>query len=130
MADDRDPKTRPDPTGRPPASRIVYLECKSGPETGTARIGRVTFSKSRSSVYYRGRRFERTTRATSSANYFEADGSSTYWISGCKRDGRDRLFSGPVEIDEDVREEYRTEIRRQPERRHEAVVRDEGQYGR
>lgn len=36
-----------------------------------------------------------------------------YWISGCKKDGNDRLYGErlPVYIDEDVREEYWTEIR-------------------
>jgi hypothetical protein len=41
-----------------------------------------------------------------------------YWISGCKRDGRDRLYGErlPVPIDEDVREEYWTQIRKLPEK--------------
>src|SRR5687767_2676630 len=29
-----------------------------------------------------------------------------YWISGCKKDGSDALYSTLIEIDEDVREEY------------------------
>lgn len=40
-----------------------------------------------------------------------------YWISGPRKDGADRLYGErvPVEIDEDVREEYWTDIRSQPE---------------
>jgi hypothetical protein len=41
-----------------------------------------------------------------------------FWISGPRRDGNDRLYvsSLPVEIDDDVRDEYWTEIRKRPER--------------
>jgi hypothetical protein len=41
-------------------------------------------------------------------------GSATgerYWISGPKKDGTDRLYGGVVEIDEDARVDYWTEIR-------------------
>jgi hypothetical protein len=41
-----------------------------------------------------------------------------YWISGPRRDGLDRLYGKSalvVEIDDDVREEYLTEIRKKPE---------------
>ena len=36
-----------------------------------------------------------------------------YWISGCHKDGRDALYNTDVEVDEDVRVEYWTEIRKQ-----------------
>ena len=52
------------------------------------------------------------------ANYAEAGTNAPYWISGPRRDGRDRLYSPsglPVEIGEDVREEYWREIRNKPE---------------
>jgi hypothetical protein len=52
------------------------------------------------------------------ANYAEAGTNAPYWVSGPRRDGRDRLYSPsglPVEIDEDVREEYWREIRNKPE---------------
>jgi hypothetical protein len=37
----------------------------------------------------------------------ETDWASSYWISGCKQEGGDRLYGErrPVEIDEDVCEE-------------------------
>ena len=40
-----------------------------------------------------------------------------YWISGCKRDGSDRLYGErvPVEIDDDARVEYWTKVRELPE---------------
>lgn len=38
-----------------------------------------------------------------------------YWISGCKKDGRDALYNTNVEIDENALEEYRINIRHMPE---------------
>jgi hypothetical protein len=52
------------------------------------------------------------------ANYYDVETGERYWVSGPKRNGQDRLYGGLVEIDEDVREEYWTEIRREPERTH------------
>jgi hypothetical protein len=51
------------------------------------------------------------------ANYREIGTGAHYWISGPRRDGADRLYASniPVEIDEDVREEYWTKIRKKPE---------------
>jgi hypothetical protein len=56
------------------------------------------------------------------ANYYEVDSDEEYWISGPRKDGADRLYGErvPVVIDDDVREEYWTEIRRRPERAAEA----------
>ena len=52
-----------------------------------------------------------------------------FWITGPKRKGGDRLYgSEPVEIDEDVREEYWIEIRGEPERTAERSVRGVGKH--
>jgi hypothetical protein len=40
------------------AGRIMYIECKAGGLTGSGRIGRVTFSKTGRTVYYRGQTFQ------------------------------------------------------------------------
>ena len=103
-----------------PNSRIVYLECKDGALVGPSRIGRVTFSRTGSTLYYRGQRFQSLKGAGFKSNYFDVETGADYWISGPKRDGSDRLYGGraPIEIDEDVREEYWTEIRREPEMVH------------
>lgn len=80
-------------------------------------MGRVTFSRSGRSLYYQGKEFLRA-NARLKANYMEVETRDPYWISGPRRDGEDRLYvpSGlPVEIDEDVREEYWREIRKKPE---------------
>jgi hypothetical protein len=97
--------------------RIMYIERKAGNLIGEARIGRVTFSKSGKTIYYSGKAFRRYRGFKS--NYICRETGEDYWISGCKRDGRDRLYGErlPVPIDEDVREEYWTEIRKLPEKR-------------
>jgi len=99
----------------------MYVEMKSGDghnDRGPARIGRVTFSKSGRTIHYRDLRFQSLGGSGTCANYFEMESGDEYWISGCKKSGRDRHWAGggPVEIDEDVREEYWTEIRNRPEK--------------
>jgi len=55
-------------------------------------------------------------------NHLDTENHEEYWISGPRRDGQDRLYVSniPVEIDEDVREEYWTEIRKKPELKNRA----------
>jgi hypothetical protein len=53
-----------------------------------------------------------------------------YWISGCKKRGGDTLYGGVIEIDEDVREAYWTEIRGMPAWKGQRVIRCEGNYAR
>ena len=95
-------------------SRIMYIENKADGLSGPARIGRVSFSKSGKTIYYGGKTFQRGNFFK--ANYFDVETGDEYWISGCKRDGSDRLYGEriPVEIDDDARVEYWTEIRKQP----------------
>jgi hypothetical protein len=99
-------------------SRIMYIENKSAGLTGPARIGRVTFSKTGKTMYYRERAFRSLAGLALKANYFDTKTHQHYWISGPHRDGKDRLYgeATPVEIDDDVREEYWTEIRGLPSR--------------
>ncbi len=93
----------------------MYIESKAESLNGPARIGRVTFSKTGLSIYYKGKTFSRIQGFK--ANYQDAKTLDEYWISGPRRDGKDRLYVSniPVEIDDDVREEYWTEIRKKPE---------------
>jgi hypothetical protein len=97
-------------------SRIMYIESKVEGLQGPARIGRVTFTKSGKGIYYKGREFYRINGFK--ANYAEVGTRDPYWISGPRRDGCDRLYSPsglPVEIDDDVREEYWRDIRERPD---------------
>ena len=103
-------------------SRIMYIECKAEGLNGPARIGRVTFSKTGGTIYYKGRTFRRVTGYKT--NYVDIDTREKYWISGCKKNGEDRLYASniPIEIDEDVREEYWTSIRRLPKNKAKATA--------
>ena len=114
--------------------RIMYIECKGGgfvemygqlvadheaSLTGPARIGRVTFNRTGNTLFYDGKRFHRSEGFKS--NYVCEETGERYWISGPKKRGGDALYSTNIttKIDEDVREEYWTEIRKQPERKNE-----------
>lgn len=89
-------------------SRIMYIESKAEGLNGPARIGRVYFSKSGKSLYYRGQIFRSLKGHGFKANYFAVGSGEHYWISGPRRDADNRLYGGNagVEIDEDVRAEY------------------------
>ncbi|MBC2601859.1 1-deoxy-D-xylulose-5-phosphate synthase [Puniceicoccus vermicola] len=100
----------------------MYIERKAGELIGEARIGRVTFSKSGKSIYYSGKQFKSLKGSGFKSNYFEIESGDDYWISGPKKDGADRLYGErlPIDIDEEVREEYWTRIRNQPDRINDA----------
>jgi hypothetical protein len=96
-------------------TRIMYIENKSaGLSGGEARIGRVSFSKSGSTLYYRGRSFRSLKGTGFKANYYDVETGEEFWISGPKRDGSDRLYGErvPIQIDDDVRDEYWKDIRK------------------
>lgn len=95
-------------------TRIMYIESKTDSLNGPARIGRVTFSKSGRSLAYAGRTFRGLHGGGFKANYHDVETGEHYWISGPRRDGRDRLYdqsSKPVDIDEEVAAEYWSKIR-------------------
>ena len=103
----------------------MYIEGKAEGLTGPARIGRVTFSKTGGTIYYAGRTFQSLKGKGFKANYYDIETGEEYWISGPRKDGEDRLYAGqslPVEIDDDVREEYWIEIRGLPERRTQTIA--------
>ena len=93
----------------------MYMEFKGEGIVGPARIGRAKLSKSGKSIHYRGKTFETLKGAGYKSNYFDVETGEEYWISGCRKDGRDALYSTSVEIDDDVLEEYWKEIRGKPE---------------
>lgn len=95
-------------------SRIMYIEYKGDDGlVGPARIGRVYFSKSGKTLYYKGLRFQSLKGAGFKSNYFETESGDFFWISGPRKDQQDRLYGGNrgVLVDEDVREEYEALIR-------------------
>ena len=99
----------------------MYIEDKSKGLVGHARIGRVSYSKTGCTLYYGGKSFQ-SLKGGYKANYFDVETDDEYWISGPKKRGGDRLYKSnlPVEIDEDVREEYWVTIREMPEERQRA----------
>jgi len=117
-------------------TRIMYIENKGGEVvghtdwgpvtsgaknlTGPARIGKVTFTKSGKNLYYQGKLLQRTTNG-SKANYLSLETGEWFWVSGPKKNGQDALYATniPTEIDDDVREEYWTVIRNQPNKAKE-----------
>jgi hypothetical protein len=109
-------------------TRIMYIKRKDDGVNGPARIGRVTFSKSGRSLYYRGRRFQAFCGGFK-ANYFDAESRAEYWISGCKKQGGDRLYPGTIEIDRDVREKYWEEIRALPQELDQTTIKCTGKHG-
>jgi hypothetical protein len=90
-------------------TRIMYVELKSGhTDDGPAWIGRVVFSRSGQSIFYRGRELKRIKGGGVSGNYFDAVTGEEFWVSGIKARGSNRHWagSGRVHIDDDVRGEY------------------------
>jgi len=95
-------------------TKIMYIERKAGNLTGPARIGRVTYSKTGATIYYRDHEFRSLKGAGFKANYYEVGTGDEYWISGPRRDGRDALYSTNIAtaVDADVSDEYWTRIRK------------------
>ena len=109
-------------------TRIMYIENKSEGLSGPARVGRVSFSKSGRTIHYKGRSFQSLDGSGFKANYFDVESGEHYWISGCRKDGNDTLYGGVVEIDDDVREEYWTEIREMPENKNASSFKSPGKH--
>ncbi len=89
-------------------SRIMYIEEKESGLEGQARIGRVYFSKSGRTLYYKGKSFQSLKGAGYKSNYFEVTSGEHFWISGPRKDENNRLYGGNlnVHIDDDIKEEY------------------------
>jgi hypothetical protein len=93
--------------------RIMYIERKAGNLEGSARIGRVTYSKTCKTIYYKGKAFRSLKGYGFKSNYYDVATGEEYWISGFRKDRQDRLYGGGlhnVEIDDDVREEYLRQV--------------------
>jgi hypothetical protein len=98
-------------------TRIMYVENKSAGLNGPARIGRVTFNRTGKSLTYDGRTFQSLKGSGFKANYYDVESGEQFWISGPRKDGADRLYpdsAAPVQVDDDVAEEYWTKIRGRP----------------
>ena len=90
-------------------TRVMYIEQKTGfGDYGPARIGRVTFSQSRRTIYYQGKSFQSCGGQGIAGNFFDTETGDEFWISGPKKNGQDRHWAGggPVVVDDDIAEEY------------------------
>lgn len=108
---------------------IMYIEMKPG-LAGPARIARVTFSKTRKTIYFDGRKLQSLKGSGYKANYYNVESGMWYWVSRYHKDGNDSLYPATVEIDEEVREEYWTEIRQQPKSKHLTKFQSPGKYSK
>ncbi len=104
----------------------MWIENKAEGLAGPARIGRVTYSKTGRSLSYGGRTFKPVQGYK--YNYRDIETGEEYWISGCHKDGEDALYSTTVEIDEDVLEEYWSQIRNRPDLKHVRRLHVSGKY--
>jgi len=83
----------------------MYVELKTGhADDGPAWIGRVRFSKTGRTVYYRGRELRRCNGVM--GNHVDVATGEEYWISGPRRDRRDRNHSNVAVHIDDAAEEY------------------------
>jgi hypothetical protein len=90
--------------------KLMYIEDKSSGLEGPGRIGWVEITRTGRSYKYKGKIYKRC--AGYKYNCIEEETGNTFWISGPKKNGKDRLYgTGVVEIDDDANEEYWTNIR-------------------
>ncbi len=104
----------------------MYIELKTDGLRGEGRIGRVGMSKTGNTFYYGDRTLQKAKGTPLKANYYDAESYEDFWISGPRKDGCDSLFPSVVEIDDDVRNEYWTEIRNQPKNASNTSYRSPG----
>jgi hypothetical protein len=93
----------------------MWIEYKGDGLAGPARIGWATVKDRGKRIDYDGRSFRTLNGNGFKANYYETETMDEYWISGCRKDGRDALYNTDVEIDQDALEEYWINIRKLPD---------------
>ena len=106
----------------------MYIEKKSGIASSEASIGKVFFSKTGKTLKYNGKEFQSLKGAGYNANYYDVETGERYWISKCRKDGNDGLYIVTVHVDEDIRQEYWSEIRKMPDRKDQASFTSTGKY--
>ncbi len=86
---------------------IKYIELKTGyADNGPAWIGNVKESKTGKTICFNNHTFQKCQGIQ--GNYYDIETGEEYWISGVKRNGRDRHWagSGKVIIDRKCIDEY------------------------
>jgi len=93
--------------------RVMYIEDKSAGLEGAGPIGWVEITRTGRSYRYNGKLYKRC--AGYKTNCIEEGTDRDFWVSGPKKNGRDRLYGGIVEIDDDANKEYWINVRKMPE---------------
>jgi hypothetical protein len=76
-------------------SMLRYIELKSGFKgNGPAWVGRITLSRSKTTVYFNGRALKRIKGGGVSSNYADIESGESFWVSGIKKNGEDRHWAG------------------------------------
>jgi len=108
----------------------MWIEYKGDGLVGPARIGWAIVKDRGKRVDYDGRSFRSKRGSGFKANFYEIGTGEDYWISGCRKDGGNALYSTDVEIDQDALEEYWVKIRQMPEKVNIKKFRARGKYQR
>jgi hypothetical protein len=81
---------------------LRYLELKSGhSDNGPAWIGYVTSSKTGRTLYFNGRglmKLKGQRRGDSGGNYVDMETGESFWVSGVKKNGKDRHWAGSGKV--------------------------------
>jgi hypothetical protein len=106
----------------------MWIEYKGDGIVGPARIGWVDVKEKGKKLIYRQQSFYSLRGRGFKSNYYDVTTGEEYWISGCRKDGRNALYSTVVEVDEDALEEYWIRVRNKPEKRNVRRFRSPGKY--
>lgn len=104
----------------------MYVELKTDGLQGIGKVCRVGLSKTGSTLYCDGRTLAKSKGVALKANYFDQETLEDFWVSSPKKDGNDSLFPANIEIEDDVRSEYWTDIRKSPQNSDKASFRSKG----
>lgn len=93
--------------------KLRYIELKSGfGDSGPAWIGMAEFSKTGRTVYFNGKALKNLNVGGVSGNHYDIENGDEYWISGVKKNGRDRHWAGggKIMIDRTVVDIYLNQV--------------------
>ena len=109
--------------------KIMYMELKqegsTTKDTGPAKICRMEIGNGAINLHYQGKTYHQKNSPAGCGNYEHQETGEMYWICAPSKKGADRCPWAkklPVYIDEDIREEYWTKIRKNPKKKLEVRV--------
>lgn len=77
----------------------MFIELKSGFEgNGPAWIGLAEFSKTGQTVYFNNKALKKSRTPGVSSNFHDIETGDEYWVSGIKKNGEDRHWTGSGKI--------------------------------